>query len=256
MSHPRNVLVTGSSKGVGRGIALGLAEAGWNVVVNYHGDEAGGRETISMIETTGQRSWLIRADVRDADSVAAMFDFVDREVGSLQGLVCNSGVQTWKSLLDLTVEEWNRTIGTNLTGSFLCTQHAARRMKETGGGSIVTIGSGSNTIPFPNLVDYSASKGGLNQFTRVAAVELGKHRIRVNCVAPGAIEIERTREEAPDYAETWAPLTPMGRVGVPADVARAVVFLLSDEAEFITGQTLYVDGGLWTRGVWPYSINE
>lgn len=252
MTAARIVLVTGSSKGVGRGIAYGLAAAGWDVVVNYHGDKTGGEETVAKIQKNGRNAWLVQADVGDPDSVNSMFEFIDREAGSLQALVCNSGVQTWAPLLDLKLEDWNRTLRTNLTGSFLCTQQAAKRMKGTGGGSIVTIGSGSNTTPFPNLVDYSASKGGLNQFTRVAAVELGRYGIRVNCVAPGAIEIERTREESPEYAETWGPITPLKRVGYPEDVARAVVFLVGDESAFITGQTLYVDGGLWTRGVWPY----
>jgi NAD(P)-dependent dehydrogenase (short-subunit alcohol dehydrogenase family) len=101
-------------------------------------------------------------------------------------------------------------------------------------------------------VDYTASKGGIEMFTKVAAAELGPYGITVNCVAPGAIEIERTKAEAPDYAGTWGPLAPMKRVGNPQDVAAAVCFLAADEAEFITGQTLYVDGGLFTRGPWPY----
>ena len=120
------------------------------------------------------------------------------------------------------------------------------------GGSIINIGSGANKRPFPGLVDYCASKGGINQFTQVTAVELGPEKIRVNCVAPGAIEIERTKAEAGDYAGTWGPLTPMRRIGVPEDVAKAVVFLASDAGEFITGQTLYVDGGLLTQTMWPY----
>jgi NAD(P)-dependent dehydrogenase (short-subunit alcohol dehydrogenase family) len=102
------------------------------------------------------------------------------------------------------------------------------------------------------LSDYCASKGGIENLTKIAAVELGPHKIRVNCVAPGAIEIERTKLEAPDYAETWAPITPLRRVGQATDVADAVVYFASDAAQFITGQTLYVDGGLWTQSPWPY----
>ena len=124
------------------------------------------------------------------------------------------------------------------------------------GGCIVNIGSGANTTPFPHLVDYGASKGGIETLTRIAAVELGSLGIRVNCVAPGAIEIERTRQESPDYAGTWGPLTPLGRIGNTADVSNVVVFLASDEAAFITGQTLYVDGGLWSQGPWPYSEGQ
>jgi NAD(P)-dependent dehydrogenase (short-subunit alcohol dehydrogenase family) len=125
-------------------------------------------------------------------------------------------------------------------------------MKDHGGGRIINIGSGCNKIPFPNLVDYTASKGGIEMFTKVSAVELGKHGIRVNCVAPGAIEIERTKQEAGDYAGTWAGLTPLGRVGQPLDVARAVVFFASESGDFVTGQTLWVDGGLFTHPIWPY----
>jgi NAD(P)-dependent dehydrogenase (short-subunit alcohol dehydrogenase family) len=181
-----------------------------------------------------------------------MFESVARDFGRLDILVNNAGIQTWKALLDLEEAEWDRVIETNLKGTFLCTQRAGRLMKQQGRGRIVNIGSGCNKVAFPRLVDYTASKGGIEQLTKVAASELGGFGITVNCVAPGAIEIERTNEESPDYAGTWAPLTPMGRVGQPFDVASAVCYLASDEAEFITAQTLYVDGGLFCRGPWPY----
>ncbi|GAH37449.1 unnamed protein product, partial [marine sediment metagenome] len=149
--------------------------------------------------------------------------------------------------------DWDRVIRTNLKGCFLNTQKAARMMIAAGeGGAIVNIGSGCNKIPFPSLVDYSASKAGIDQFTRSAAMELGPHGITVNCVAPGAIEVERTRLESPDYHEVWSRITPLRRVGTPADVAAAVLFLCSDRASFITGQTLGVDGGVFTRPNWPY----
>ena len=126
------------------------------------------------------------------------------------------------------------------------------QVKDNGGGRIINIGSGCNKVGFPNLVSYTASKGGIEMFTKVAAVELGPLGITVNCVAPGAVEIERTKLEAPDYAATWAPLTPMRRVGNPGDVAAAVCYLAADEAEFVSGQTLFVDGGLFSRGPWAY----
>jgi NAD(P)-dependent dehydrogenase (short-subunit alcohol dehydrogenase family) len=125
-------------------------------------------------------------------------------------------------------------------------------MREQGGGSIVNIGSGCNKVPFPNLSSYTASKGGIEMFTKSAAIELAKYGIRVNCVAPGAIEIERTQREAPEYAKTWAGVTPLARVGQPLDVARAVAFLAGESADFITGQTLFVDGGLFSQPIWPY----
>jgi NAD(P)-dependent dehydrogenase (short-subunit alcohol dehydrogenase family) len=181
-----------------------------------------------------------------------MFIAFMEQAGRLDLMVNNSGVQTWIPLLDLAEEDWDRTIRTNLKGTFLCTQQAARLMKDAGGGSIVNIGSGANKAPFPNLVDYCASKGGIETFTTAAAVELGPYAIRVNCVAPGTIEIERTQAESPNYAQSWGPLTPLRRIGHVEDVAKAVRFLGGSEAEFITGQTLYVDGGLWSQVPWSY----
>lgn len=245
-------LVTGASKGVGKGIALELARQGAAVAVNYHSDTAGAEATAAEIRSAGGRATTVRADVASKQQVDEMFDRVLAEFGRLDILVNNAGIQTWKPLLDLTEEEWDRVLDVNLKGCFLCTQRAARAMKEAGGGAIVNIGSGCNKWPFPNLVNYTASKGGIEQFTKVAAVELGPYRIRVNCVAPGAIEIERTKQEAGDYAGTWGRLTPLRRIGLPSDVAAAVAFLCEDRAGFITGQTLWVDGGLFTRPVWPY----
>lgn len=251
----KTALVTGASKGIGRGIAVELAKRGCDVAINYHSDRAGAEQTARQIEAFGRRALLISGDVGSASHVAKLFQEVLKSFSHLSILVNNAGTQVWKALLELEELEWDRVINTNLKGVFLCTQQAGRHMKEQGGGRIVNIGSGCNKIPFPNLVSYTASKGGIDMFTRVSAVELGPYGITVNCVAPGAIEIERTQSEAPDYAGTWASLTPMRRVGTPPDVASAVCYLASDEAQFITGQTLYVDGGLFTRGPWPYEAS-
>jgi len=255
MSDAKSALVTGASKGVGRGIAIGLAQAGWNVAINYNRDESGADETARAVRDAGQNAWVLQGNVGKSTEVLAIFEQLDAESNSspLKLVVNNAGVQTWSPLMELKESDWDNVINTNLKGTFLCTQQGARRMIDHGlGGSIINIGSGANKRPFPGLVDYCASKGGINQFTQVTAVELGPEKIRVNCVAPGAIEIERTIAEAGDYAGTWGPLTPMRRIGVPEDVAKAVVFLASDAGEFITGQTLYVDGGLLTQTMWPY----
>jgi NAD(P)-dependent dehydrogenase (short-subunit alcohol dehydrogenase family) len=183
--------------------------------------------------------------------VDRMIDEVVRRLGRLDILVNNAGVQTWTPFLDVTEEEWDRVIRTNLKGCFLCTQAAARHMKDHGGGAIVNIGSGCNKVPFPGLVAYTASKGGIEMLTKVSAVELAAHKIRVNCVAPGAVEIERTRQEIEDYAGTYGALTPLGRVGTPHDIARSVLFFASPQSAFVTGQTLWVDGGLFTQPPWP-----
>jgi NAD(P)-dependent dehydrogenase (short-subunit alcohol dehydrogenase family) len=240
-------LVTGASKGVGKGIALELARRGWNVWVNYHSDAAGAEATVAEIQALGAQAWPIQASVGDTAQVDAMF----AQIPALDLLVNNAGIQTWKPLLDLTEQEWDRVIATNLKGCFLCTQRAARKMLATG-GNIINIGSGCNKLAFPRLVDYTASKGGIEQFTKVAAVELGEYKIRVNCVAPGAVEIERTKLEASDYAGMWSKYTPLARVGTPADIGRTVAFLASGDASFITGQTIWVDGGLFAKPHWPY----
>ena len=245
----RVALVTGGGRGIGREIALELARAGADVAVNYHDEPDRARATAADIEALGVRAMAVAADVGDAAAVRRMVEEVTAAFGSLDILVNNAGVQTWTPFLDVTESEWDRVIRTNLKGCFLCTQTAARAMAR--GGVVVNIGSGCNKVPFPGLAAYTASKGGIEMLTKVAAVELAPRRIRVNCVAPGAVEIERTRLEVPDYAGTWGAVTPLGRVGQPEDIARTVRFLASDDSAFITGQTIWVDGGLFTQPPWP-----
>jgi NAD(P)-dependent dehydrogenase (short-subunit alcohol dehydrogenase family) len=259
MSTPQTLngasaLVTGGGRGVGKGISLALARAGCHVAINYRSGAAQAEQTVDEIRRLGGEAFVVRADVGKAADVDAMVEEVLGRLGRLDVLVNNAGVQTWKPLLDISEAEWDEVIDTNLKGCFLCTRAAASHMREHGGGSIVNIGSGSNKHPFPRLVAYTASKGGIEMFTRVAAIELGVFGIRVNCVAPGAIEIERTQQESPDYAEKWGHLTPLGRVGTPADIGPAVVFLAGPESSFITGQTIWVDGGLFTRAPWAYEV--
>jgi NAD(P)-dependent dehydrogenase (short-subunit alcohol dehydrogenase family) len=251
----QTALVTGAARGVGRGIALELARAGCRVAVNYNSSADLAEQTVEEIKAFGE-AFAVGGDVSDASDVRSMFARVVERFGRLHLLVNNAGVQTWKPFLDVTEAEWDHVIDTNLKGCFLCSQAAAAHMKEQGGGSIVNIGSGSNKVPFPNLVAYTASKGGIEMLTRVAAIELGRYGIRVNCVAPGAIEIERTRLENADYAQTWGRITPLGRVGTPLDVGRAVVFLAGEDSSFITGQTIWVDGALFTQAAWPYARDE
>lgn len=251
-------LVTGASRGIGKEIALELARRGCRVAVNYFNDpqpmvDATIAEIRAVAKETGGREVLpVQADIRSSAQVAVMFEKVIAAFGRLDILVNNAGVQTWKPLLDVTEEEWNLVIDTNLKGCFLCTQQAARYMKDHGGGAIVNLGSGCNKLAFPRLVAYTASKGGIEMFTKEAAVELGPHNIRVNCIAPGSIESERTRAEDPDYAGTWSKLTPLGRVGTFADIAPTVAFLASPDAAFISGQTIGIDGALFTQAQWPY----
>jgi NAD(P)-dependent dehydrogenase (short-subunit alcohol dehydrogenase family) len=239
----RTALVTGANGAIGTEISRALAREGARVIVNYFEDREGAEELAGAIGGIA-----IYADVgnsSDVDKMIAGFPRIDI-------LVNNTGIQTFIPLLDVLETDWDRVIRTNLTGCFLCTQRVGRRMKQNGGGRIINLGSGSNKVAFPGLSSYTATKGGIEMLTKVAAAELGVYGITVNCVAPGAIETERTKLETPDYAGTWAKLTPLGRVGTPEDVARAVVFFASDAAEFISGQTLWVDGGLFSKPAWPY----
>jgi NAD(P)-dependent dehydrogenase (short-subunit alcohol dehydrogenase family) len=253
MQSGKTALVTGASRGIGKEIALELARNGYQVAVNYFNDPAPMVDAaMAEIHAFQPASIGIQADIRCSAQVSAMFVKVMAEFGHLDLLVNNAGVQTWKPLLDVTEEEWDLVIDTNLKGCFLCTQQAARCMKDHGGGSIVNLGSGCNKLAFPSLVAYTASKGGIEMFTKEAAVELGQYGIRVNCIAPGSIESERTRQEDPDYAGTWSKLTPLGRVGTEADIAPTVVFLASPGASFISGQTIWIDGALFTKAQWPY----
>lgn len=250
----RVALVTGAGGGVGRGIALALAAAGYRIAVNDLRAEGPAAETVRQVTAAGADAVALAGNVSVAADVTAMISAVVGRFGRLDLLVNNAGIQVWKPLLELSEADWDSVIDTNLKGCFLCTQAAARQMRTQGGGAIVNIGSGSNKIPFPNLVSYTASKGGIEMFTKVSAVELGPLGIRVNCLAPGAIEIERTRLEMKDYAGTLGRITPLRRIGTPADVGAAVVMIDSPGANFITGQTIAVDGGLFTAPPLPAEL--
>jgi len=248
----KSVLVTGANSGIGKVIVSRLARAGYDVVVNFKiGPDTAEAIARDLQERYGCRAIAVYADVGNSGDVDEMFRRVAEQFGRLDALVNNAGVQVWKPLLEVEEPEWDFVLRTNLKGCFLCTQRAARHMKEHGGGAIVNIGSGCNKVPFPNLSPYSASKGGIEMFTRCAAVELGPFGIRVNCIGPGAIDTERTRADQADFADVFGAMTPLRRIGTPEDVASAVEFLLSDKASFISGQTLWVDGGLFTQPAWP-----
>src|SRR3569623_1032157 len=234
----KTAVVTAGASQLGSAITTALAAEGWDVVITYVGDEAEGAAVINEARARGRASTAVRCDAglkADADRRYAQVT----DLCGAPGLFGNiAGVQTWSSLLDLAEEDWDRTIRPNLKGTFLNTQAAARLMVSAGqAGRNVNIGTGCNSTPFLNLVDYTASKGGIEMLTRVSAVELGPHGITVNCVAPGSIETERTKLEAPNYARDWSRITPLRRIGTRKDVSDAVCFLASDRAAFITGQT-------------------
>jgi 3-oxoacyl-[acyl-carrier protein] reductase len=249
-------IVTAGVSAIGRDMVRALAGAGHAVAFTHLGaGEAAARLEAEVAEAGGRaKGW--ESDAGDEAAVAALHAEAADWAGAVPDvLVNNAGIQTWAGLLDLKAEQWDAVMRTNLRGCFLNTQAFGRALVAAGkGGAVVNLGSGCNKLAFPRLVDYTASKGGIEQFTKVAAVELGPHGIRVNCIAPGAIATERTAAEAGDYAATWARVTPLRRVGVPGDLCGPLLFLISDAAAFVTGQTLWVDGGAFTQANWPYEV--
>lgn len=251
---PKLALVTAGNSAIGRHLVLGLVSAGHEVAFTHLGAAEESAALVAQIAAAGGRALALESNAGDESQVLDFHAHAADWAGvAPQVLINNAGIQTWSSLLDLSVENWDRVMATNLRGTFLNTRTAGRAMQAAGqGGTIITLGSGCNTHAFPRLVDYTASKGGIEQFTKVAASELGPHGIRVNCIAPGAIATDRTASESGDYAATWRPLTPLRRVGTPQDLVGPMLFLISDAAAFVTGQTLYVDGGLFCQAPWPY----
>jgi 3-oxoacyl-[acyl-carrier protein] reductase len=249
-------IVTAGVSAIGRDMVRALAGVGHAVAFTHLGAGEAAARLEADVAAAGGRARAWESDVGDEAAVAALHAEAAEWAGAVPDvLVNNAGIQTWASLLDLRAEQWDAVMRTNLRGCFLNTQAFGRALVAAGqGGAVVNLGSGCNKLAFPRLVDYTASKGGIEQFTKVAAVELGPHGIRVNCIAPGAIATERTAAEAGDYAATWARVTPLRRVGVPGDLCGPLLFLISDAAAFVTGQTLWVDGGAFTQANWPYEV--
>jgi NAD(P)-dependent dehydrogenase (short-subunit alcohol dehydrogenase family) len=247
-------VVTAGTSAIGRHLVTALAGAGHDVALTHLGSDAEAARLVAEVEALGRRALAVEADAGDEAQVTAFHARAADWAGAAPAvLVNNAGIQTWASLLDLKAEQWDAVMRTNLRGTFLNTQAAARLMIAGGvRGSVINLGSGCNKVAFPKLVDYTASKGGIEQFTKVAATELGPHGIRVNCIAPGAIATERTAAEAGDYAGTWSKVTPLRRVGTPQDLAGPLLFFCSAAADFVTGQTLWVDGGVFSQANWPY----
>ncbi len=240
-------LVTGSGRGLGRAIAKALAQEGASLVLNYHKSDAGAREAAAEAAKFGGRAIVVRGDVSRASEVRILFAEAQRAFGRLDILVNNAGVFSRVPLLEVTEALWDDVLGTNLKGTFLCAQAAARLMTAQQAGVIVNLASGGGLSPRPGYetsAPYAASKAGVIMLTRRLALELAP-AIRVNAVAPGIIE------SRPDWSEEsrkrLGAASLLGRVGAPEAIANAVVFLASDDAASITGHTLVVDGGVVLR---------
>ncbi len=247
-------LVTGANSGIGRAVALGLAASGADVVINYVVDPAAAEEVANRIETLGRKAITIKADVSDEEAVRAMFARAVDHFGTLHILVSNAGLQRDAPFHDMTLEQWNKVIGVNLTGQFLCAREAVREFRRRGvvngvsaaAGKLVCMSSVHQEIPWAGHANYAASKGGVMQMMRSLAQEVAPFAIRVNGVAPGAIRtsINRPAWETKEAYESLMTLVPYKRIGEPDDIAQAVAWLVSDAADYVTGATLFIDGGM------------
>lgn len=240
----RVVLVTGASLGLGAEITMEAAREGADVIINYNSHRAAAEAVLLEVQRLGRRGIVFQANVGVKAEVEALVAAGIAALGKIDVLVNNAGIALWKPFLELDESNWDRTLQTNLKSVFLCSQAVARHLVERKSpGSIVNISSIAAAGALDCLVPYCASKGGMLLITKAMATELAPHNIRVNSVAPGTIDIARNRQTDPNYPDDWLPFIPMGRVGVPCDVAKPVVFLASDEAAYVTGQTFWVDGG-------------
>ena len=245
----RIALVTGGGRGIGRHIALRLADEGADVVVNYASSQAGAEDIAEQIRAKGRRAIAVKANIAERADVDAMFDRLMNEFGRIDFLVNNSAVDPVIPFLEMTDDQWDRVIDINLKGTYMCSHSAAKLMVAAGaGGNIVIIGSMHSMATFPGMLAYASAKGGLNAMTRAMALDLSPHRIRVNCVIPGSIHVEKAYEVIPNYDPHMIDdQIALGRIGYGPDIAAAVVFMASDDAQYITGTTLNVDGGVMAR---------
>lgn len=240
-------IVTGSATGIGQAIAVAMARAGAAVAVDYIGQPSAAEETLGKINAAGGRAIAIAADVANPAHVSELIARTVAELGRLDILINNAGIEKKFDFVDFPLDEWQKIIAVNLTGPFLCAQAAARQMiAQGGGGRIINISSIHEDLPMPTNAPYCASKGGLRMFMRTISVELARHQITVNNIGPGATftPIDKEIEENPELNNQILAEIPMRRWGKPEEVADLAVFLASDSASYITGSTYFIDGGM------------
>jgi len=245
--HGRRALVTGSSKGIGRGIAARFAEEGADVVINYHTDLRGAEKALAEVQALGRRAVIIRANVGDVREARDLVARGADALGGLDVLVNNAGVERHAPFWDVTEADFDAVLDVNLKGLFFATQAFVQQCKAAGRpGKIINISSVHEELAYPNFSPYCASKGALRMLTRTLAVELGPLGITINGIAPGAIEtpINATLLNDQERLQPLLRQIPLGRIGQPADVAGLAVFLASHDSDYVTGTTYFVDGGL------------
>ncbi|WP_413207200.1 SDR family oxidoreductase [Rhodospirillum sp. A1_3_36] len=239
----KGILITGASRGIGRATAIGAARRGWSVAVNYQGDVGAAEQVVAACEAEGVKAFAIRGDVSREDEVLALFDQAEWGLGALDGVVLNAGVVApTAALADYTLERMERVFGINTLGAFLCAREAARRLKP--GGSIVAVSSVAARLGSPHeYIDYAASKAAVDCLVLGLSKELAPQNIRVNAVRPGLVETEiHASGGRPDRVAALSHQVPMGRGGLPSEIAPAILWLLSDEASYTTGALLDVSG--------------
>ncbi|ANE47508.1 3-oxoacyl-ACP reductase [Paenibacillus swuensis] len=238
-------LVTGASRGIGRAIALALAEAGADVAVNYAGSENAAGAVVQAIETMGRKAVKIRADVASAADVEDMMKRVMESFGKIDILVNNAGITRDNLLMRMKEEEFDAVINTNLKGVFNCVKAVTRPMMKQRSGRIINISSVVGVLGNPGQVNYVAAKAGVIGLTKAAARELASRGITVNAVAPGFIETDMTDKLSGETKDALLGQIPLSRLGKPEDIAHAVLFLAGDDSSYMTGQTIHVDGGMY-----------
>lgn len=249
----QTAIITGSSSGIGFAIAVAMAKAGANIVVNYYSDDKGAADAVDQIKQAGSKAIAVQADISKEEDVFHLFDEARKHFGTINILVNNAGIQKDAAFIDMTLDEWRKVIDTNLTGQFLCAREAAKefikhpaKKNVRASGNIIFISSVHDVIPWAGHANYTTAKGGETMLMKTMAQELAPKRIRVNSIAPGAIKTDINKKvwSDPEQLKTLMNMIPYQRMGEPEDVANLAVWLASDAADYITGTTIYVDGGM------------
>ncbi|MDR3332615.1 MAG: 3-oxoacyl-[acyl-carrier-protein] reductase [Synergistaceae bacterium] len=242
--HGRVALVTGASRGIGRAVAIRLGALGYRVAVNYQSSEAAAKETAEVIRGAGGTAFTAQADISDQDEAKGLLEAVAKELGPVEVLVCNAGITRDNLLIRMKPTEWNDVIRTNLSSVYYCTQAAIRGMIKTRFGRIVAMSSVAGLAGNPGQANYAAAKAGILGLVKSIAREVASRGITANAVAPGYVDTDMTSSLPVDVKEGIIRQIPIGRYGMPEDVAHAVAYLVSDEAAYVTGQVIAVDGGM------------